>query len=647
MKQGSIIDSRYKIEKLLGRGGMGQVFRAHDIALDKTVALKLLLPNQSESVLQRFWVEAKALAGLDHPNILKVHHFGEYGAGQMYLVMDYIDGISLFEALDGKTSQDFLQVIPIFERVCRGLRYAHAHHVLHRDLKPGNVMLARNFEDPVKLVDFGLAKLTDRDYDITHPGGAMGSPPYISPEVIRGEPADERSDIYSLGCVLFHHLTGRIPFVGKTKMAVMMEHLNTLPPLLSDVAGREYGEDVELFVEKCLRKDANSRFQSMDELMAELERVKNAELEKYEMAGMVAPAHKFVVDDLLLSRRKHDDEMFAGTIKLAVAVGIAALIGVAAVGYFSKKAEPPNVKVDSVPLGGMADIAYDSVADSSLNGFTKRPKITDGVIRVVTPPNTRESICILQGKLTDPQLQQKQQSILNARGLVFQQAQISEASMLSILSTSRTGLTFIDTPVTPKMLDKITRMPSVKNLKIANASGFEPGSIKALSASKSLASFDFEPEVGNPYVNLIEEVTRLKPVQAVRFYKCNLNRADIEKLVNSGLDLRMFNMSHCELTPDAFDDLSRAERVHTFSCANARLTAGQLDEIAKLPSLVKLDLHSTNLSDDDLKRFYNCRELKMVVAYRTRVTETGAMVLKANLPGLKRIELTKELEALY
>lgn len=633
MKQGSIIDGRYKVEKLLGRGGMGQVFLAHDIALEKTVALKLLLPNSSESVLQRFWVEAKALAGLDHPNILKVHHFGEYGAGRMYLVMDYIDGVSLFETLGDKSAQDFLQVLPIFERICRGLRYAHAHHVLHRDLKPGNVMLARNFEDPVKLVDFGLAKLTDRDYDITHPGGAMGSPPYISPEVIRGEPADERSDIYSLGCVLFHHMTGKIPFTGKTKMAIMMEHLNTLPPLLSDVAGKEYPEDIELFVEKCLRKDANSRFQSMDELMAELERIKIAELEKYEIAGMVAPGSEFVVDELLLSRRKHDDELFVRTIKAAAVVGLVLSFGVATFSYFSRKVEPPNVKVDNVPLTEFMDFAQDSTARSLTKPAT-RPQFQKGKFRLVNIPYLREPLCQVRGKFTDEEFQAKLEKVRDLRNFEFYRASISEAAMDSFLSVPRTGLAFYDTSVTPGMLDKMAKMPLLKSLKIARAPDFTQGSIKHLSAAPSLLIFDFEPEPGVPYLNLYTDILRLKHLQSVRFYLCKLDRANVETLVR-GLDLRMFEMSHCELTPDALDDLPQGKRIHSVTCANAKLTQNQLDQIAKLPNLIRLDLHATNLSDEDLKRFYKCKNLKFFTCNLTRVTETGARVIEASRPGLR------------
>lgn len=641
MKQGSIIDGRYKIDKLLGRGGMGQVYSAYDIALEKTVALKLLLPNASENVLKRFWIEAKALSGLDHPNILKVHHFGEYGAGRMYLVMDYIDGVSLFETLDRNAALPFLEVLPIFERICRGLRYAHAHHVLHRDLKPGNVMLARNFEDPVKLVDFGLAKLTDRDYDVTHPGGAMGSPPYISPEVIRGEPADERSDIYSLGCVLFHHLTGRIPFTGKTKMAIMMEHLNTLPPLLSDVSGKEYGENVELFVEKCLRKDANSRFQTMDELMTELERIKTSELEKYEIAGMVAPDDKFVVDDLLLARRKHDDELFARTIKAAAAVGLVAVTAVVVHGYLFKKEELPPVKVERVKVTDLAEIAYDPAVNRKV--YSRGPKFKDGVIRSMGPS------CLIQGRFTDSDFRKKLEPYRNLRNFACQKVVVSESAMDSLLSISADGLNFIDTPVTPEMLDKISKIPSLKLVKIARAPGFVQGSIKQLNGCPTLETFDFEPPLDAPYANLGADIARLKHVTFVRFYKCNLSREDFGNLA-LGLDLENLEMVRCVCAPDAFEELSSAKRLEGFYCSKAKLTQEQLDQIAKIPNLKGLDLHETNLSDDDLKRFYKCKKLKYFVVNRTRVTEAGARLLKALRPDMRillRTAQERNLEHLY
>ncbi|MDZ4837529.1 MAG: serine/threonine-protein kinase [Candidatus Melainabacteria bacterium] len=210
MREYEVIDGRYRVDKRIGQGGMGQVFEGHDQVLDKTVAIKVLFPNTSDSVIKRFHAEAVALGQLKHPNILSVQHFGQSNDGVLYLVTDFIQGESLNDIIENRGAQTFFDVLPIFERICRGLRYAHANNVLHRDIKPSNVMLEsdRSRDDSVKLVDFGLAKQADKDFELTKAGSAMGTPGYMSPEAIHGKEADERSDIYLwfYGSVhRFHH----------------------------------------------------------------------------------------------------------------------------------------------------------------------------------------------------------------------------------------------------------------------------------------------------------------------------------------------------------------------------------------------------------------------------------------------------------
>jgi serine/threonine protein kinase len=270
---GEMLGGKYKVLSLLGQGGMGTVYRVEQVFLNKEMALKTLNSvSASDLTLQRFQIEAKAASALRHPNLVEVHDFGLLSDGRPYLVMDFIEGISLADYLKERGLLGVDDVTPIFAQACFGLLAAHERGIVHRDIKPGNIMLLKNrsfeSEGSVKVVDFGIAKLTGREADevqaLTRTGEIFGSPLYMSPEQCAGGVVDQRSDIYSLGCVLFEMLTGTPPHVGQNALLTMKLHESHHAPSLKEASlGKQFPEALEQVAAKMLRKLPGQRYQNI------------------------------------------------------------------------------------------------------------------------------------------------------------------------------------------------------------------------------------------------------------------------------------------------------------------------------------------------------------------------------------------------
>jgi serine/threonine-protein kinase len=237
---GREIAGRYRINKKLGEGGMGAVYRGEQISLKRSVAVKLLRPelSQNQMILQRFNAEAQAVAKLSHPNTVNIYDFGQDSDGTLFIAMEYIEGKSLREAIQQEGPFSVTRALAIALQVAAALSDAHAQGIVHRDLKPDNVMLqARGKQkDVVRVLDFGIAKLRDENRStqaaMTQQGDMLGTPQYMAPEQIKGEAIDGRTDVYALGCMIYEMVTARLPFEGTTIMAMLSKHLveDPIPP---------------------------------------------------------------------------------------------------------------------------------------------------------------------------------------------------------------------------------------------------------------------------------------------------------------------------------------------------------------------------------------------------------------------------------
>jgi len=267
----------YLLERQLGAGAMAVVFRAKQLSLDRTVAIKVLPKKLSENpdYVARFYKEGKAAAQLNHANIVQAFDVGEAG-GYHYFVMEYVEGHTLYDELaDGKVFSE-PEALRVIIQVARALEHAHSQGLIHRDVKPKNIMITK--DGTVKLADMGLARAAaDVEAAAAEAGKAYGTPYYISPEQIRGEvKIDFRADIYSLGATLYHLVTGRVPFEGPTPAAVMHKHLKE-PLIPPDHINTSLSSGLGEVVEVMMAKDRDRRYPSTGDLLLDLEAIANGE----------------------------------------------------------------------------------------------------------------------------------------------------------------------------------------------------------------------------------------------------------------------------------------------------------------------------------------------------------------------------------
>jgi serine/threonine-protein kinase len=326
---GEKIAERYEVEELVGHGGMSSVYKAQDTLLERHVALKILHEQYSadDDFVERFKREARSVAQLQHPNIVTVIDRGEED-GCQYIVFEYIDGENLKEYVVRKGRLDVREALEIAVEVARGLAFAHEQGLIHRDVKPQNILL--NGDGRAKVTDFGIARSLDVD-GMTQTGTVLGTSNYIAPEQASGQRVDAHSDVYALGAVLYELLAGDVPFPGESFVAVAMKHMHEPAPNLLDVRG-DVPLRVAAAVDRALEKDPEQRFPTMDAFAAELEACL-AELDEPDgEATMVIPSARRAP-----KRRKQVS-------RWPIVIGLLALLAIAAIviGFFAIRGSGDN-----------------------------------------------------------------------------------------------------------------------------------------------------------------------------------------------------------------------------------------------------------------------------------------------------------------
>jgi serine/threonine protein kinase len=346
LEKGSTFAGRYQLVEELGRGGMGVVYKAEDIKLKRTVALKFLPPELTHipDVKDRFMREAQAAAALDHPNICTVYEFDE-AEEKTFISMAYVEGQSLRKKLEsGPLELD--KALRIATQAAQGLQIAHKKGIVHRDIKSANIMVTE--DNQAKIMDFGLARMTGGTL-LTQEGTAMGTIAYMSPEQARGKEVDHRTDIWSFGVVLYEMLTGELPFKGDHEQAIVYAIRKDKPRPITEV-NAEIPQSIEQVVEKALEKDADKRYQQVDELLDDLKSIS---------AGIVPEEIKARLRKAKLLKRKRSI-LYAGTVGLVIVIAVLALI------LFTGRAEA----IDSIAVLPLENLTGDQERDYFVIGVT-------------------------------------------------------------------------------------------------------------------------------------------------------------------------------------------------------------------------------------------------------------------------------------
>ena len=275
---GTIFDSKYRIEQKLGQGGMGVVYRANHIFIDRPVAIKLLRKEYltDRTAIERFKLEARAAARIHHPNVTSILDFGVTN-GNFYLVMEYLEGYSLRQQLKANGALSIKDTVKIAIQVCDALDAAHKSNIVHKDLKPDNIFInAKEAIEQVKVLDFGIAEILGKSSDIKQNSQLFaGTPHYMSPEQCQNDPVSPATDIYSLGVILFEMLTGQLPFTDNSAIKIVLKHLTSPPPKLTDIIAT-IPEDFDAIVAKALSKNPEKRYQTSSQLLEDLQKAEKA-----------------------------------------------------------------------------------------------------------------------------------------------------------------------------------------------------------------------------------------------------------------------------------------------------------------------------------------------------------------------------------
>lgn len=588
---GSLFLGKYNMQDRIGVGGMGVVYRCSQVFIGKELAIKTLnLHSMNDEAVQRFQTEAKAAGALSHPNIVSVHDFGVTDGGTPYMVMDYVPGRTLHDVLSAKGQLSLETVIDIFIQTSDALAHAHGKGVFHRDIKPSNIVLLQEESigpGAIRILDFGIAKIASNSaqtQELTKTGMVIGSPLYMSPEQSIGKKMDARTDIYSLGCVLFECLCGAPPFQGETIIETLMLHQTQQPKSLREASlGREFPERLQELVNSMLAKKLEERAKSMDSVYQTLVEIKSSI--KTTATGTPETPDK----DRILSSPKNDAK------RLAKLIGPALLSA--------------KVMIAAVTLICVGITAF--------------------VFMQLTPPKDAEKIkpiAILDGRLSTPEIERASYDQKVRRALTESRSRGYEHCSIPICEFSQSQF---------EMLGRATWL---KKATLIECSRFTPQGIKTL-LSGNIEYLDLRgSELNDESIEAISKYgSRLRYLNLSKCFNISGKAlASLARLKNLDiLDLSALPVSD-EVLKILVDGLPELREL---SLAEIPYIGDHSASVlARHKAVWGLGLSSTSISDQGLKHFGNNVEW-LYLTGNPRITDAGIETLISNCPKLRVLQI--------
>jgi serine/threonine protein kinase len=643
---GQIVSERYKIISVIGQGAMGCVYKVEQILLKKQLALKTLhsvVPSDSTRV--RFQKEAQATSRLEHPNLARAIDFGLLEDGHPFFVMEFVEGPTLCDQLKSVGRLPIDVALEIFIPICFAMDYAHQAGIIHRDIKPGNIILIPS-HDPKspfipKIVDFGIAKIESDGQALTKTGEIFGTPLYMSPEQCDGVGISHQSDIYSLGCVLYESLTGAPPFQGQSALSTMMQHRSATPPSLKEASlGLEFPETLEKIVAKMLAKDPNDRYQSCLQVAEDLIALKQG-----------SPA--LVQENVVQKEQPHIKTASRRYVGLTIA---AAVLAVAAAGI-----------VFTINL-------------------SKKPAVTAGP-EVITPPISQNPASVASPQAEDENRNPDPGSFCkDRRKLTFDIPHMYNMGFFYWWSGSRPEKTRAEGEFTIPSTAILRLSPNVHSYHTGYLTGFSDGDFRAicidrhevpiaftdlLTLNRTLFALREFPSLrilwvkgskkhGAISVEGLKSINRLEGLRWLMIEDCMTSGDNLAKYVNlhklqvlcanhmntatpilNGLSprgqdkspLRALSLNGCHLTPSDFKMVCQFRDLTTLSLRDdyALDMEKTIEVAAHLPRLQRLSISVTDLTPRCLESFKTMKNLKILLL-ANRITPDGIEQIKKALP---------------
>ena len=605
----TLIAERYEYVEELGKGGIGTVVLARDKVLDKLVAIKILNANLSAEESIRFQQEGILSGKLKHDNIVAVLDFGVTETNVPYLIMEHLQGFTLAHMVTTDGALEPLFAVRIFQQIARGMRNSHNTGVVHRDLKPANVFMVVNEDETLsaKIVDFGLARLLSQDARLTATGTAIGSPLYMSPEQGQGLAGDERSDIYSMGCLMYQVLTGRVPFEGDSPMLTIAMHISATPESLGEKTGRRYSPLLEQTVARCLKKKADERYQSFEELLKDLERIE-AELIRLEREEALEAVSRSGVQRALSTVTDFATPLAAASKRnlALVSVAVVSMVGAVFLGLylllpqFNKPAptEEPSeeirfadslktfskIKVDE-EKGQIFAKAYGENTDSDLKQLAEYPHIAklslNGSSCVGTGLSFLKGTTVVELNLdSTPLSDDGMREVNQVKGLtklLVKDCDELHDSSFSLLSGNAT-LKHISLSASRNLTEKVLKF------------------LRTYPALESVGLDEFHITRDG-----VAELLKVPRLNTIVFEECNLDKGVLQALANHKAPFERIGLADMIVTPNTVSELKKV-RTRYITLHDVTMTRLVHSEILKDRRYVWSDTEVDGKEIDDLLR---------------------------------------------
>ncbi|PWU00494.1 MAG: hypothetical protein C5B53_03980 [Candidatus Melainabacteria bacterium] len=592
---GRIIDNRYEVVCLVGSGGMGAVYKVRHLVLHKDLALKTLLTRTlSKQALRRFRQEAKAASALNHKGLIKVSDFGLTEEGQPYMVMEFVEGGSLADAIRKEGQLYLSRVLNIFDQASDALAHAHEKGIIHRDLKPSNILLETGpgSIENVKIVDFGVAKMLEDDSGaglrLTQTGEVLGSPLYMSPEQCSGSRADQRSDVYSLGCAMFEALTGCPPLQGETALATLLKHQQEIPPTLTEGSlGQNFPPELEEVVARMLAKHPSERYQSMREVNDAISFLKGT-----------STGDSKRVPASLLPEVKERSRTVKVPVRVFMTLSVLSVILSSTATFFYLR-WTANAPIVSAGTKGAEFIEWRpySLADGPKSPVSEEvSSIKDGKERIIQFPDkfSMGNLYTYSKRLPNPR------SAGQAQGTKkFAQSELIELRPSWIVCEA------------PRLFD-----------------GFSPDDLHEIN-------FQNVPPLDD---DVLKHVAKLRDLQSLNLTSTNITDTGLSYLL--GLPkLEDLQISSTEITGEGIYSLTKMKSLRSLCLNYLTLDKRAFEYFRSNPPLRSLELRSCGLVDNDLEGLSNLKSLIMLRLQGNRGIEGEGLKYLASDPKLECLDL--------
>jgi serine/threonine protein kinase len=563
-ERGHMLGGRYQVISCLGKGGMGVVYKVNQFFLNKEMALKTIDKHRiTETAMRRFQQEAKTAFAIDHPNVITVNDFGLLDDGTPFLVMELLEGETLGERLKRCTHLSIDEAVAIFIQVCFGMAYAHELGIVHRDIKPNNIMLLSGVpegtEGSIKIVDFGIAKYSAREggevQALTRTGEIFGSPLYMSPEQCLGGAVDHRSDIYSLGCVLFEALTGTPPCVGENALETMMKHQSQVAPTLKEASlGVDFPKGIEEIVATMLAKSPSKRYQNLGVVAHELAATKNG--------GLVSSKAK---TNLVDAKRREEQKISISKGKFFGLLGAVALIS-AIVAYCA------------------VDLFVNNDNARSNNRATQPKKKTIEHYRVVPNEDSfAETPAMLKVKLAVPSPKHK---------FIDRNTTLSPECLETIATYPWIkNLDLLGTQVPNENLSVLTKLP-LDVLQLTSSELSDDGAI-GLCSSKSLKTL--YAAWNKLSDRSVSQLATIKTLNVLNISGSDITDASLRALATSK-QLNYLVLNKCKKITSAGISLLKASSLRVLELEDTAVTDSALKDLSKLKTLISVNVRHTSVT---------------------------------------------------